>query len=584
MALVVGCGFFVFLYGAFEKTPDDALYRNLLSEFFSAHPIAINISPNGEYVLTKAELETGGFQIAVQDWKNSRVLFTNFSWNSQRSLTWRPDNKAIVFQETDGMDRPLYLWDFQSGKRKLNVPVSKTALPPLRWDPNGKRLAYFSGDWRKGRLLIIDPEGEFPPVVVHESISGTCDFVWSPDGRQLAIITASQPGIVVVTEPGAQNYLQIKVAPQGKVESLAWSKDGQSILVSARRENDEYFRLFVIDPSNGSVVQKAEAAGDLNSPMWLPGGKSFVYHILSDGIARAFLADQEDSSSKAIGPTNGVLRVTHASADGRSLYGRFASLSNPPCLIEISIETGDFRVAYHPPKNNTIRCPPPQSIRISSYDGVQIPAYHWVADKAVGVPRGVLIEVHGGLHTQTFPTWESYIQIMTKHGCDVIALNYRGSSGFGQVFEKSGDDYDRVMDIVAARDYAVNHLKVNPEKVFLMGNSRGSALIADVAANGTEIGGLVLVSWVRPLHVVESSLTRGFTIVGFHGEMDPYLSPKQARKSVEAYFSPATGIPIKKRWYNLRNEGHFFYTAKSHSTICWEILTNLGLGQTISEY
>lgn len=572
LAILASCGYVFFFYEPYDRIPDDPRYREILREFFAAQPLAVNISPNGEYVLTKAELETGGFQITVQDWKSSRVLFTNFSANSQRSLTWRPDSMAIVFQEIDGLDRPLYLWDFKTGKKKkLNVPVSKTALPPLRWNPSGKKLAYFHGDWNKGRLLVIDPEQKNPHIVIKESMSGTCDFVWSPDGSSIALTTVSEPGVVTITRLNPLRSSEVEIGADAQIKSLAWSSDGKSILAAARRDNNEYFKLFEIEPSSSKVSLRSEADGDIENPVWLSDGKTFIYHVLSDGIIHGVLGNHEHASGKIIGPTNGVLRVTHLSPDGKRLYARFASLSKPPTLIEIPVKTGEASLVYTPPKSEIIRCPEPESIRIKAEDGTLIPAYHWKAKDTSSHPTAVLIDVHGGLHTQSYPTWESYIQVMTKRGCDVIALNYRGSSGYGRAFEDMGEEDERVLDVVAARNYAANVLHVIPNKIYLMGNSHGSGLVAAAAAHGEEMGGIILISWAGGIHGVECRLVKPISVLGFQGTLDPFVSPREARNAIQKFFAPSSDL-AKIQWQVYRDEGHFFYRTDSWSKICWGLM------------
>jgi dipeptidyl aminopeptidase/acylaminoacyl peptidase len=572
--LVLGV-YYSFLYEPYSRTPDDPLYREILGEFFSAQPIAVNVSPNGEYVLTKEELPSGGFQIAVQDWKSSRVLYTNFSKNSQRSLTWRPDSQAIVFQETDGMDRPLYLWDLQSGRTtKLDAPVSQTALPPLRWDPSGKKLAYFHGDSSTGRLLVIEPDAKEPPVVITHSMSGTCSFVWSADGLRLALFTGSEPGTVTIAELNPLRLSEIQLGGDAKMQDLAWSPDAKSILVAARREDDEYFKLFQIEPDN-EISLKAEADGDIGNPVWLPDGKSFLYHVLSDGIIHAVVSNRESGSRKAIGPTNGVFRVTHTSSDGETLYARFASLTAPPALVAVSVKTEQSRSVYMPPNSREVECPQPKSIRIPAEGGTLVPAYHWSARNGTNPLSGVLIEVHGGTHTQTYPTWESYVQVMTRRGCDVIALNYRGSSGFGQTFENLDTDDARVLDVIAARDYAVEKLNVAPEKVFLMGNSNGSRLVAAAATQREHIGGIVLISWVGPIQGYEIPITKPILILAFQGELDSILPPREARESVQKFVAAGKTPGQEVRWRTYKDEGHFFYKTESRAIICWELLTNL---------
>ena len=237
------------------------------------------------------------------------------------------------------MQRPLYLLDFQSGqKKKLSGPVSQTALPPLRWNPAGTRLAYFDGDWQTGRLLVIDPRQETPPVVVQEKISANCDFAWSPDGRCLAVVTESDPGAVTLITLEDLKHVRFRVS-HGEVRNLAWSSNGGAILTAAREPEDEYFKLLEIEVKTGRTSLKAEALGDVGQPVWLPDGHSFIYHVESGtGLLRSASSGRTDSSeAQPLGPTNGVLNVTHADSDGKTAYAHFSSLTTPPVLQAMRI-------------------------------------------------------------------------------------------------------------------------------------------------------------------------------------------------------------------------------------------------------
>jgi dipeptidyl aminopeptidase/acylaminoacyl peptidase len=565
-ATVLGCIYYFLSTNRFERLPSGSRYYNLVAELMLAQPAAVSFSPNGKYILTKAELESGCFQLSVLDATTCAVVYTNVSTNSQRSLTWRPDSQAIAFQAICGLERPFFLWDLASGKTQpISAPTTKTALPPLRWDPAGKKLAFFAGDWRQGSLFVGEIGSSSKPVIIKEGISSTCDFVWSPDGRTIALIAASEPGAVLLI-PIGPDKLQSSEIQMGAdtIQSLSWSPDGKSIIAAARREGDQFFKLFEIDVTKTRARIVAEANGDISDPSYLQDGKAFVYHVLSEGVTRGFIHD-EHNTSRIIGPTNGVVRITHSGPGGGSLYARFASFSHPPTLIEVAVDTGIATLRYSPPKSDEAICPEPQLVRIKSSDGTMIPAFHWRAS-SVNKPNGVVIEVHGGLHTQTFPTWEAYIRAFTKRGFDVIALNYRGSSGFGYAFEELGSETERIADVVAACNYAVEVLQVPSNRICLMGNSHGSSLIAAAAASQS-VRAALLISWVGPAGTPKPPLSPHTKVVVFQGALDPFLSPQEASKAIgKLGFSRAD-----TRIYSFDGEGHFFYNTKSWATVCWQL-------------
>lgn len=596
-ALVGATAFFVWRPSSVLPEPSDPLYQRMRASFLAAQPMAVSVSPNGEYVLTKAE-QAGVFKLAVIERKSARTVASTTSCNTQRALTWRPDSQAIAYQETIGLDRPLCLLELRSGKtRRLQAPVSQSALPPLRWSPDGRSLAYFQGDWHKGRLLVIRPEEEdASPTVVAEQVSDTCDFAWSPDGTQLALVTAAfDPGTIVLFRLADRKLSRLPINADGTISEIAWSPDGNSILATVRSEADEYYQLHEVEVRTGRSWLRAAAAGDIGNPMWLADGTNFLYNVLSNGVATVAFGNREHGWVRDVGPDRGVVHVTHSASGGRSVYARYAGLTLPPCLIEIPLDGTEPAMVYAPPRAEETRCPAPEAVSFEAPDGVRIPAYHWAAqdwsaratpELAVDQgtadsrlkggqgqsPRAVLIVVHGGLHSQTFPTWDAWLKVLLEQGCDVVAVNFRGSSGYGQRFERLGVERERVQDVQAARNYAVNTLKVAPARVFLMGNSHGAGLVAAAAGEGQEIGGLLLVSWVGAVKGVTPRFTKTFPLIEFHGGSDAVLSPRAARVSLEKFVAAADGQAPNPQWRIFRDDGHFFYYADSWTRLYWETM------------
>jgi dipeptidyl aminopeptidase/acylaminoacyl peptidase len=552
----------------YDREPDDPGYRQILSNFLAAQPIAVSVSPDGKYLLTKME-QNGGFKVSVLDRESKREVASSLSKCTQRALTWRPDSRAIAFQEISGLERPLYLLDVPTSKKmKVNAPVSHTALPPLRWDHAGKSLAYFDGDWQTGRLLVINPSGDDPPIVIQESLSGTCDFIWSPDGQSIAVASASDHGAITVTSLRDLAHIKLQVT-NGEVRQLAWSPDGKSILAVARGDEDEFFKLFEVEIHRRTSSIKAQADGDISLPVWTPDGRSFIYHVCSNGIIRAFLEHSGSTYVQQIGPTNGVLRSTYVEPDGKAAYAHFSGLSVPPVVGKISLENGDWTVLYACPKSESCRCPDPEFLRIKSDDGAEVPAYHWPAAGQNGIEAAALIVVHGGSDTQTYPTWEAYIRPITELGCNVIAVNHRGSSGYGRRYEKMQGD--PVADVNATRSYAANVLKVRPNRIFLTGISVGSRLIAAASGNGDEIGGLILVSWVGAGSYSGQRFAKPFPVLEFHGQLDLVMSPDQARDSIMRFFAGDGQTHFSIQFHTFRDEGHFFYDATSLAAVYWTL-------------
>jgi dipeptidyl aminopeptidase/acylaminoacyl peptidase len=103
----------------------------------------------------------------------------------------------------------------------------------------------------------------------------------------------------------------------------------------------------------------------------------------------------------------------------------------------------------------------------------------------VFVPRKVekgrklplIVLPHGGVHGD-FGTYHAHIvREMVELGYIVIAPDYRGSTGYGKGFHDAVDYGGlEIDDVVAGRDWAVEHLPVDPKRCAMVGWSHGGLI------------------------------------------------------------------------------------------------------------
>ncbi len=116
-------------------------------------------------------------------------------------------------------------------------------------------------------------------------------------------------------------------------------------------------------------------------------------------------------------------------------------------------------------------------IRYPSFDGLEIPAILYKprqANKKNKVPA--LLWIHGGPGGQSRTGFSSFIQFLVNHEYVVLAVNNRGSSGYGKTFysldnQRHGED--DLMDCVKAKDFLAGLDYVDMDKIGIMGGSYG---------------------------------------------------------------------------------------------------------------
>jgi len=116
-------------------------------------------------------------------------------------------------------------------------------------------------------------------------------------------------------------------------------------------------------------------------------------------------------------------------------------------------------------------------VRYPSFDGLEIPAIYYKpidATKRNKVPA--LVWVHGGPGGQSRTGYSSLIQYLVNHGYAILAVNNRGSSGYGKTFFKMDDlnhgDKD-LKDCIWGKKWLQAQDYIDAEKIGIIGGSYG---------------------------------------------------------------------------------------------------------------
>jgi dipeptidyl aminopeptidase/acylaminoacyl peptidase len=116
-------------------------------------------------------------------------------------------------------------------------------------------------------------------------------------------------------------------------------------------------------------------------------------------------------------------------------------------------------------------------VRFESFDGLEIPAIYYKplkASKNNKVPA--LVWVHGGPGGQTRVGYFELIQYLVNHGYALLAVNNRGSSGYGKTFYKMDDrnhgDKD-LKDCIWGKKWLQTQDYIDADKIGIIGGSYG---------------------------------------------------------------------------------------------------------------
>jgi dipeptidyl aminopeptidase/acylaminoacyl peptidase len=150
-------------------------------------------------------------------------------------------------------------------------------------------------------------------------------------------------------------------------------------------------------------------------------------------------------------------------------------------------------------------------IRYPSYDGLEIPAILYKPHEATSKNKvPAVLWIHGGPGGQSRLGFSSTIQYLVNHGYVILAVNNRGSSGYGKTFymldnQRHGED--DLMDCVKAKDFLATLGYVDMDRVGIMGGSYGGYMTMaaltyhpEEFAVGVNVFGVT--NWLRTLRSI----------------------------------------------------------------------------------
>jgi len=150
-------------------------------------------------------------------------------------------------------------------------------------------------------------------------------------------------------------------------------------------------------------------------------------------------------------------------------------------------------------------------VRFPSFDGMVIPNVLYKPQGASAQhPVPALVWVHGGPGGQSRRGYSALQQFLVNHGYAVLAINNRGSSGYGKQFFAADDQKhgrEPLWDTVAAKKYLQSQPWVDKEKIGILGGSYGGYMVLaalafqpDAFKAGVDLFGIS--NWVRTLNSI----------------------------------------------------------------------------------
>jgi len=328
-------------------------------------------------------------------------------------------------------------------------------------DRDGKPVAREDWDWKTGSYRLYALKGESIKEILRND---------DKNAPTLAGVLPDDSALVLL-------------ANKGHAHQCAWALplDGSAQKLLAEDPDADITATYT-DPYTGAIVGFYES-GTKTSVQWLDPVAQHRQEVLQ----RAF--------------PNQQVEVYGWSSDGNKTLARVQSPNSPPIYYLIDFQTHRADIAAEEyPQLAGVKLAEFKEITYKARDGTDIPAYLAVPSDAASEPVPLVVLPHEGPNQRNYPTFNYVVQFLASRGYAVLQPQFRGSSGFGEAFEKAGYRQwgglmqDDVTDGVRAM---IDQKLADPRRVCIMGWGyggyvalAGAAFTPDLYACAISVGGI----------------------------------------------------------------------------------------------
>ena len=441
--------------------------------------------------------------------------------------TYFPNDDRVIFTSDKGGNEISHIYVKSPDGAPVDLTPDSTAKASF-YGLSHDRKSFFYGsnkrdpqyfDLYKTSIESTGTENEvFPTQMVYQNDQGLNPAAIANDERYIALVksinTNKTDMYLLDTESGKTTQLEptdenVQFSPE------YFSKDGTK-LYYLTNEDDEfaYLKSYDIATGNTETVEKAE--WDIMYAYLSYTGKYRVVAINNDARTEIKIYDETTGQQLELPelPAGDITSVNIS--DSEKLMTFYVSSSKSPSNLYLyNFETQEVKKLTDTmnPDINPDDLVAGEVIRYESFDGMEIPALLYKpkglqADEKVPV----MLYIHGGPGGQTRLNYSPDIQYLVNHGYSILAVNNRGSSGYGKTFFAADDQkhgQDDLRDCIEAKKFLATLDYVDTTKIGIMGGSYGGYMVMAALTFAPEefavgVNYFGVTNWLRTLKSIPS--------------------------------------------------------------------------------
>ncbi len=513
---------FLCLVACKEEKPKEFANYSIDQFYKNINIFGGSFSPDESKLLVSSN-ESGIYNVYEIDIENGdKNPITSSDTESNYAQSYFPNDERVLYTFDKGGNENYGLYISENGSSKTLIPGDSVRNGFFGWSRDQKSLFYNSNKRNRQFFDVYElslsemDQGAEASVMLYQNDEGLDAGEISPNKQYMALTKAltSADGKMYLLDRSTGDVSDISIHEGDAQYSPQYFSLDNKFLYYTTDENSDFTYLARRNLESGQVEKIFEANWDVWYAYESWNEKYRVIGINEDAKTRVRIFDLSTDKQVALPIFEGGSITSVNISKGEKMARLTVSTSaSPSNLYVYNFETGDLKKLTDTlnPEINSEDLVEGQVVRYKSFDGLEIPAIYYQPKNASAdnkVPG--LVWVHGGPGGQSRLSYFALIQYLVNQGYAILAVNNRGSTGYGKEFNHMDDrnhgDKD-LKDCVAGKDFFESTGIIDMDKVGIIGGSYGGYMVMaamafepDAFNLGVNIFGVT--NWIRTLRSI----------------------------------------------------------------------------------
>ncbi|TDU39672.1 dipeptidyl aminopeptidase/acylaminoacyl peptidase [Gelidibacter sediminis] len=458
------------------------------------------------------------------------------------------DDRMLLSADGNGDEIDHIFLRDSTGTIKDLTPEKEAKAQFYGWAKDGKSFYFGSNKMNPKFFDVYEMDvSNFNSKMIYQNNDGLNFSAISKDKNHIALVQSLNTNDSDLYVYNVKTRQKTKINTNQSSNSAQDFSNDNSALYYTTDDGAEFSYLMKYDLNTKETTTVLQKPWDIMGAGFTEQGSYMVVYVNEDGKNAIEVIDTKTNKPIAL-PDFGDQSITSVGFSNDEKWMRlYVGGSNTPSnLFTYNFETKQkYQITnvlndeIHPEDLVTAKV-----VRYKSFDGVEIPAIYYLPHQASEnnkVPA--MVWVHGGPGGQTRQNFSSMIQYMVNQGYAVLAVNNRGSSGYGKTFYQM-DDLNHgekdLQDCVEGKNWLATQPEIDGSKIVIIGGSYGGYMTMAALTYAPEefdvgVNLFGVTNWIRTLKSIppywESMRKSLYLELG-----DPYTADSVRLKRISPLF------------------------------------------------